>query len=248
MTRLYFCLMLTIFPLFKSQESIQTDRPDQTESPAITPARFLQIETGFLHEKYNRQAKSASHPTVLWKYGVNEHFELRLITELNTEEEESQRISGISPITFGFKASLTEEKVFMPKISFIGHLTASTWGSREFHTTYLAPGFRFLFQHTLSDRLNLGYNLGAEWNGKTPDTTGLYTISTAYSFTEKVGAFLELYGYLSKNSAADHRFDAGLTYLLNRDLQFDVSSGFGISETAPQYFISGGISCRIKTH
>ncbi|MBW8360153.1 MAG: transporter [Weeksellaceae bacterium] len=248
MKRLYFCLMLTTFSLFKSQESIQTDRPDQTESPSITPARFLQIETGFLHEKYDWQTRNASHPTVLWKYGVNEHFELRLITELNTEEVEGQRISGIVPITFGFKASLTDEKVLVPKISFIGHLTSNTWGSREFHTTYLAPSFRFLFQHTLSDRLNLGYNLGAEWNGETPDATALYTVSTAYSFTEKFGGFLELYGYLSKNSGADHRFDAGLTYLLNRDLQFDVSSGFGISQSAPQYFFSGGISYRLKTH
>lgn len=57
--------------------------------------------------------------------------------------------------------------------------------------------------------------------------------------------FTELYGFLNKYVKADHRFDAGFTYLLNDYLMIDASSGFGISEISPQYFLSCGISCRL---
>lgn len=244
MKKILIPFILISFSDLKSQESIQTDRPDQTESPAITPKNFLQIETGFLFEKQDRYSENFSHPTILWKYGVNENFELRMVTEFNSEKTETEKYSAIAPLTFGFKAKLTEEKKWFPKISFLGHLTTNKWGSKDFQTTYVAPSFRFLFQHTVSEKLSIGYNLGAEWNGENPDATGIYTLSGAYSFTEKFGGFAEFYGFLNQFQKADHRFDAGFTYLVNNDFQIDASSGFGISKIAPEYFISCGFSYR----
>ncbi|MEX1202040.1 MAG: hypothetical protein WEA59_02260, partial [Ferruginibacter sp.] len=51
---------------------IQTDRPDQTESPFIVPKSHFQIECGFNFEKVNHQEKNLVYPTILWKYGINE--------------------------------------------------------------------------------------------------------------------------------------------------------------------------------
>lgn len=242
-----FIIFCMISCMVKSQESIQTDRPDQTESTSITPTNFLQIESGLFLEKNSDQSTSYSHPTVLWKYGINKYFELRMITEFNSENFENEKITGISPLTFGFKTKLVEENKIIPDISFLGHLTTSNWGSKNFQTSHLAPRFRFLFQHTLSEKVSFGYNLGAEWKGETPDVTGIYTVSTSYSFTEKLGVFGEFYGYLNKYEKADHRFDAGFTYLLNNNLLIDASSGFGLSEISPKYFLSTGISYRFST-
>ena len=96
--------------MVNGQESIQTDRPDQTESPAITPKNHLQIETGVFYEKTDRDSENFSHPTVLWKYGINENFELRMITEFNSEKMGSNRNAGVSPLSLGFKTRLSEEK------------------------------------------------------------------------------------------------------------------------------------------
>lgn len=247
MKKLTYIFLLLPFTFLNAQESIQTDRPDQTESPAITPKNYLQVETGFFYEKVDRNTQNFSHPTVLLKYGINENFELRLSSEFNSEKTGIYKQSGTPPLSFGFKAKLTDENKYLPKISFIGHLTANRLASAAFKTVHPAPSFRVLFQHTLTEKLSLGYNLGAEWNGDTQEATGIYTVSTAYSFNEKLGGFAEVYGFLNEFQKPDHRFDAGFTYLINNDFQIDASAGVRLSEMAPNHFLSCGISYRFNT-
>ena len=243
MKKRYSSLLLIVTQVLYAQETIQTDRPDQTESTSITPKRNLQLESGFFYEKKDTESRNISHPTLLIKYGVNKNLELRAGTETVYQE----RNSGISPITLGFKAKLMEERKLMPSLAFLGQVTLNSLASKNFKTPYTAPSFRLLFNHTLSDKLNLGYNLGAEWNGVTPDVTGVYTVSTSYSFDEKLGMFAEFYGYLNKFEKADHRFDAGVTYLISNNFQVDTSAGIGISKISPDYFVSAGVSYRFST-
>ena len=125
MKKLTYIFILLPFTFLNAQESIQTDRPDQTESPSITPKNYLQVETGFLYENVDRDTENFSHPTILWKYGINENFELRVITEFNSEKITDFRESGIPPLTFGFKAKLAEEHKYFPKISMRIHLVLS---------------------------------------------------------------------------------------------------------------------------
>jgi hypothetical protein len=56
---------------------------------------------------------------------------------------------------------------------------------------------------------------------------------------------LESYGRYSTDEDPDHRMDAGITYLLTPNLQLDASAGMGISEAAPDYFVSIGCTLRI---
>lgn len=114
MRKIIFIFLLTIYSNLKAQESIQTDRPDQTESTSITPTNLLQIETGLFFEKNSDQSTNYSHPTVLWKYGINENFELRMVTEFNSENFENKKMTGIAPLTFGFKAKLLKENKIIP--------------------------------------------------------------------------------------------------------------------------------------
>ena len=231
----------------QSLAPIQLDRPDQTECPFLTPEKYLQVETGFLYEKITDGVESTSHPSILWKYGLNSRMELRMITALVNVKTDAGSTTGIPPITFGFKTSLIEEKGIVPKISFLGHFTTTTLGSKDFQASYAAPEFRFSFNHTLCEKMTLSYNLGAEWNGETPEHTYVYTLTTGYSITDKLGCFAEVYGFLPADLEADHRVDAGVTYLINNDWIIDVSGGIGLSETSPDYFIGAGISFRFNT-
>lgn len=229
------------------QTSIQLDRPDQTECPFIVPAKYIQLENGFNFENVNSGISSFSYPATLWKYGVNERFELRLTTEFVTEATDEKTVSGIMPVTIGFKANLCKEKGIIPTTSFIGHLTTSDLGSEKFHTTYVAPAFRFTMQHTLSERFSLAYNLGAEWDGETAAQTYIYTLATGFSINEKLGCYAELYGYAPAGSKPDHRCDGGFTYLINNDFIIDLSGGVGLTNNAPDNYVSLGISYRFKT-
>jgi len=226
---------------------IQLDRPDQTECPFITPAKYIQVESGYVFERINKDAQYISQPTILWKYGINDRVELRMITELVTIKYTKDSQTGIPPLTFGFKTSLVEEKGIVPKISFLGHFTTTKLGSEDFELSYAAPAFRFSFQHTLCDKVMVGYNLGAEWNGDTPEHTYIYTLTTGITLTDKLGCFAEVYGFLPADVESDHRIDGGATYLLSDDWIVDVSGGIGLSETSPEYFYGAGVSFRFST-
>jgi hypothetical protein len=177
---------------------------------------------------------------------VNEKLELRLITELVSLKSSVNLNSGLLPITIGFKTSLFEEKGLIPKTSFIGHIATSRMGSKEFHTKLIAPAFRFLMQHTLSNKMMLAYNLGAEWNGDNSQHNYIYTLTTGYALTNKLGCYAELYGFISTQNEADHRFDGGFTYLIKNDMMVDVSGGFGLTDNTHKNYISLGFSYRFK--
>ena len=198
---------------------IQTDRPDQTECPFIVPKNHIQIESGFNFEKVNENEKNYLYPTILWKYGVNEKFEIRLISELTTNKISEKNVTGINPIK-----------------------PLSTLNLR---TTYFAPSFRFTMQHTLTRKISLGYNLGVEWDGENAEPTFIYTLTSGISLSEKTGAYLELYGFAPQKDAAEHRFNGGLTYFLKPNIMFDISGGFGLTENAPKYYSSLGLSIRL---
>lgn len=226
-------------------DPIQTDRPDQTETPFTVPKNHFQMETGFSFEKTNTSIKSYTNPSVLMKYGLSDHFESGIITEFATLKS-GYSIGGLSPVTFRFKEKITDEKGIIPVTSFIGYLSVPHFASKKFKATYYAPAFRFTMQHTLSDKISIGYNLGAEWDGESPEPVFIYTLTTGFALTEKLGAFAEIYGFAPQLSKADHRFDAGFTYLLQNNIAIDISGGVGITENAPDYFTAIGFSFRLK--
>lgn len=241
-----FFLSISNYAISQDLPSIQTDRPDQTECPFITPKGYLQFENGFIYEKINTDCKSIVAPTILTKFGINDHFELRLITEFIMEESKLDKISGINPVLIGFKTRLFEEKGIIPTTSFIGHLGLPKLASSDLKATYYSPEFRFTMQHTISSRQTLSYNLGAEWSGVTLEPTFIYTLTTGYSFTEKIGGYIEFFGFIPQIEKPDHRFDGGLTYLFNPNHQFDISAGFGLSKISPEYYFALGYSFRFK--
>lgn len=242
---IFFLLFLSFRLSAQELPTIQTDRPDQTESPFLVPARHLQVEAGFLFEQTDKDNTSYDHPSLLIKYGVNEYFELRFIPEYVTQHTSTKKLSGVSPVTFGMKIKMAEEKGILPQVGFIGHIISNI-ASKGLKSTWFAPAFRFTLQNTITPALSLGYNFGMEWNGETPEPAYIYTLSLAFSLTEKLGAYTEAYGFLSRYTRPDHRVDGGFTYLLKKNILLDLSGGIGITPHSPDYYIASGISFRLK--
>ncbi len=242
---LLLCLFASFVIKAQTKEPIQADRPDQTETPAIVPTGMFQAEAGFTFQKNKAHNHSNSLPSVLWKYGVNEKLELRLITEFVSEKDGTERSSGFTPIYIGLKVNLCEEKGIIPKTSLIGHIGLPNAASSNYKTDYVAPEFRFTMQHTLSDKLSLGYNLGCEWDGISPETTFVYTLTTGYAINDKLGCYAEAFGFAPENDIAYHSLDGGFTYLINDNFMIDLSSGFGITDNAPEHYTALGFSFRM---
>jgi hypothetical protein len=237
-----FLLILTITVY---SQNIEADRPDQTETPAIVPKGMIQVESGFSFQKKGSNNYSYTLPSTLWKYGVNENFELRLITEIISEKNYNEKQNGLLPLFIGFKVNLSEEKGIIPKTSLIAHLGLPKMASSNYKTNYLTPEFRFTMQHSLSEKWSLGYNIGAEWDGLTPKPTFVYTLTTGYSIDEKLGSYIELFGFATQNKKTNHNLDGGLTYLITNNFMVDLSSGFGITEVDFEHYFALGISFRL---
>jgi hypothetical protein len=227
-------------------EFIQTDRPDQTETPFIVPKNYLQMESGFSYEKFGEEIKTYTSPSLLTKYGLSDKFEVGLITEYVTVESE-ETLHGLLPLTVRFKQNITEEKGLIPMTSFIGYLSIPDAASADYKSKYYAPGFRFTMQHTLSDKLTLGYNLGARWFGQTGEPVFLYTITTGITLSPKMGAYVELFGFAPQYSQSTHLFDGGFNYYLSPDMLIDISGGAGYTENTLDYYAAFGFSFRINT-
>lgn len=236
-----------------SVSDLSTDRPDQSESPYIVDKGYFQIESGIVTEndepaddiKYS----AVTIPTILMRYGLAKNVELRAgievinskLTIMNTSFKEN----GLGPLTLGTKIKLFTEKNSTPETALILSINVPFKESSAFQSDYAGTEFRFAMSNTLSKRVSLSYNLGAEFGAGSRGATGIYSASLGYRILNQLAVFAELYGFLPQKTSPDHRFDAGFTYLVLKNVQLDASFGFGLSKKSPDFFIGGGVSVRL---
>lgn len=233
----------------QQQGRMETDRPDQTETFYITKKGFIQAEMGFNKERYSTAAVWV-YPTTLWKAGLHEHFELRIITEINSVKPLLQGPSfpkiesGLLPIQIGGKISLWKENKLLPATSLIFHTGIPSLGSKLFRTPRWSPNFRFVMQHTLGEQTALGYNLGAEWNGFSKQATWIYTVAPGMNIGKRWYGYVEAFGSIGRGEKPAHAVDGGIAYYVNDHLKLDLSAGVGLSEQALDNYIALGLSFR----
>ena len=232
-----------------------TDRPDATESPNTVPVGYLQVETGAFFESFktgNTKFEDFTLNTSLVRIGLLDNLELRLgwdFVESSLKVNGSKLdnvMSGFSPMLFGAKVNIANEKKGFPEIGLIGHVFLPFTAGKDYKPETTGIDFRFAFAHTLSENSSLSYNIGAQWGDDSPEASYVYTIAYGVGITDKLGAYAELYGDLPENHNANHFWDAGLTYLISDSVQLDATFGSSITE-GQDILLSGGISFRIPT-
>lgn len=246
----FFIFLLTGLTAF-AQERIDTDRPDQTESAVLVPKKYFQGEFGFNKENYGDKNYILVHPTFLLKYGLSKRVELRLESAYATEYvhliPNTVTETDLEPVEIGTKISLFEEKGWRPKTSFIFHIGSSFEGKHieewDFNST-----FRFTCQHTLTENIGLGYNIGMESDGE--ENVLLYTFSPNFNIGKKWYAYVELFGFRTRDIYSfqkrwQHAFDTGLAYYLSNNTKVDLSSGFGLGSNPMTNYIALGFSFRV---
>jgi len=230
-----------------------TDRPDATESPNTVPLKSLQIETGVFFDSYSENEykfETIGYNTTLLRYGLLSNFELRLgwnfeesRTFVNNEQLDNVE-SGFSPLLLGMKVEIIEEKGWKPEIGLIGHLNLPFLASTDYRPETTGADFRFSFSHTLSKKSSIAYNLGAQWGNDSSEISYIYTWAYGYKISEKIGAYVELYGDFPEDNRANHYWDAGFTYLIKNNFQIDATIGRSFTE-GQDLLVSAGVSFRI---
>ncbi|MEO1049208.1 MAG: transporter [Bacteroidota bacterium] len=255
---LKFCLTLIL--LFSCQllsAQIFTDRPNQTDAIQLLPKGFFQVELGYMRnierlegsfDQFNLRTNTA--PNVSIKYGLSDRVEVRVLFNYITlssriDGNTFRQDDGVSPITLSPKFFLFEQKGILPKTTFVANLTFPSVGSEQFQVQDLNYGFRFLMENA-TGKSSIAYGIGLDVadNG---ETAGAYSITYGYPITDKLGSFVEFFGFLPGEAQSTHTFDFGLTYLIIDSIQIDVSYGIGLNERSFDNFISTGIAWGINT-
>lgn len=237
-----------------SAQDLVTDRPDQTESAVTVPAGRWQVESG-VSLTHGDDVEVEELAATLVRVGLAENFELRLgWAGLIRERGPGEDLDGAGDGELGAKLVLREENGAAPQLAVIAG-TSVPFGERGVSSERFDPALRLCVSRTLSQRLSLGANVGAEWSsevsaggGRSTGARGIYTVTLGAAVGERTGAFVELFGdfSLSQHGPPAHTLDGGVTFLVREDLQVDVAAGVGLSEAAPDWFVGVGVSWRAR--
>lgn len=153
----------------RNAEPLITDRPDATESPFTVGKGNFQIESGALfidNSENGTQNIETVYNTALLRYGLSSNFELRLgwdYLNVNTKRNNQElfNATGFNPLLVGAKIEITDENGWIPQIGLLGHLRLPFTAINEFKPENTGMEFFFSFDHTLSNKAGIAYNLGA---------------------------------------------------------------------------------------
>ena len=207
---------------------IVTDRPDQTEASITVSQKTIQVESGMSFES------SVKTLNTLFRIGLLDGFEFRLNTNYLMPKDDVLNASFLD-VELGTKIQLYRAKDAGTNIALLSHVVVPT-ANDSYSDNGVGVLNRILISHAISESSSIGYNLGYNKRYK-QDGAFIYTLSYAKSFGN-LGTYFEVYGSESA-SASLFNFDFGGTYLLNPNLQLDISYGRGINNDSVDYFAAG---------
>ncbi len=220
---------------------IITDRPNQTESSSTIPQGAFQIESGiqiaYAEQFLAPDSRQLLLPSNLFRIGMSERVELRLLNSLEINKSNDFKTEGLSDLQLGTKIQLLKNEQTNTEIAFLTHILIPI-GSSSTTADEIGTLSKFSFGHVLSNKLSLGYNVGYSRVASVNDLN--YSISLNYSLNSRVAFFIEPYGGYNDLNDWYQNWDAGFTCLLNDTLQLDFAYGTSFMERSS--FMTVGLS------
>lgn len=229
-----------------------TDRPDFTESTDTVPRRNLQLEGGFTLTRVGDD-ESRSLGELLLRIGLGDRLELRVGAGSHSWiDGPGGEASGFEDPSLGIKLRLFQENVEMlpPSRPAVALLlgTSIPVGDDELTSDEWIPEAKLALAWTLTERLGVATNLNWAYPPGFDDQFHQFSgsLSGAYSFTDRIGGYLEYFGFLEEqeDGPSTHYLNTGVTYLISNDLQVDLRYGRGLNDPDPDDFVGIGAAVR----
>jgi len=251
--------MCSLVQAQQTKYELVTDRPDQTESSSTVPPGYVQFEFGWTHtEDGDPDIERDAIPETLVRAGLSKDLEFRLgfdgwqCEDIDSSTTSEHHLDGRGDASVGIKWKIMSEDYCFPEVALIPSLSLPI-GADDVTSDRFDPSYRLAFSHTISNRFSLGYNLGQALTTE-EDELGdhdtrhsfLYTLVLGAELMDRLDSFVELFGDMPTGSEGGpkHSFDLGLTYLLQDNLQIDMLFGFGLSDSADDWFFGTGVVYR----
>jgi hypothetical protein len=240
-------------------DAISPDRPSVAESSQVVGKGRFQLETGIQWDRRrdpDLHERTLTTPTLL-RIGLGERAELRVETDGRTIVHDADPASGQHTVTAGYadtslgvKWHVAEQRGSQPSLGVLLHADLPS-GSRELRGRGVRPSLRLAADWELPNGLELtvmpGVGVDSDERGARYGY-GVLAVELDKAFSERVHGFAELAA--PQVARADHGgtqavFDAGLTYLVNKDLQLDAALVRGLNRRTPDLGLTVGLSLRL---
>lgn len=229
-------LALAALPVLAQAQGIVTDRPDFTEGATTVPLGTVQLEVGATAQ-WEGSEGAVSGPEALLRWSPLRRFEVRVGAP---DYVAADGASGVTDATLGVKVELGPvgdwdlgllASVLVP----LGDSTQGTSG--------LNPAFILTTGRALTDRFEIGTQVGTTWDTAESRLDLAATIVLGMGLNDRLGAFLEVAGEQLEDEP-ELTLHHGYTFALGPHAQVDVHAGVGLTEAAPDAFVGAGFSVR----
>ena len=240
-----FALMIFASVGVSAQEvGFTADRPGASTGPSVVSKGVIQWEQGVQYDGDGAKG-SYTFSNTLFRYGLFDGVELRLSGDAFSYYNGNSWKSAFAGISIGTKIHCCDEQEAVPAISVLADFQIPGTGTEGFVAQYFTPSLYLLFENTLSDKLSLGYNVGAEWDGGSLSPATFLAVGLGYSITEDLGCFVESYNYLAKAGNA-YCADFGFNYMVARKVQIDATANLSLNDPTHCWSVSLGIAWQIN--
>lgn len=233
-------------------EPLVTDRPDFTESSETVARGLVQLESGGTFSREGDE-RAGSVGEALFRIGLAERAELRVgLNSYAISRVAGSTLRGLEDASLGAKIKLLQGGDVgsaRPTVAVIVGSTLPT-GATPFRAAKLQPEVKLTGAWDLTERVAFSTNLNHAWVRDRFDSYGESSATASFGIgvTERVGSYVEYYGFFPRFDGAErtHFANGGFTYGLTNDLQLDwrVGSQLRRRDDGPSYFVGVGLSRR----
>jgi len=250
---IFWTLVLSTKVIGQFNEIIRSGRPGQAMGAFTMEKHVLQVQSGIDYFRSNdangiKKNEEYLSNTVL-RYGITRTFEVSGVVEYKSENvlQSDVRISnqGLSALDVGMRAQVLTGKGVVPNIAFQVRMRLPAL-TGQYEIKNIAPILVLATSQQLFDKFTLITNWGTSWNGNDSSPKGSYVVNLSLPLNDRLGAFAETFGSLQRCVFISN-VDAGFVFLLTKDLQVDAYGGYGMNQGIVDYFVSTGVSWRMKT-
>ena len=223
------------------------DRPGYTDVPTALPAGALQLEVGYTDDRVET-ADYKSIGEALLRIGVGARSELRLfgnsfaIRKVN----DLPSVHGMEDPKVGVKTNLHAKpdsvQSALPNIALLAAVTLPL-GATAFRTVHAQPEVKIAANWTTPSPFSLYSNVGAGgvYDGSNWGERGWVSVALWYAANPRVSVFVENISTrrLGGSAISSNAADAGITYLINDQLQIDFRAGHGYGNVSAKERFAG---------
>jgi len=248
-------LALCLGPMLAAAgEPLQPNRPGQADPPTVLAPGVAYIESGFTFMRETEgdpDTDTLTVPELELRLGMHERIELQLFADGLVREwrDGDGNSTGVSDLELDARVSLWEQESWRPATAVDFGLSFPT-GSGFATSDGYDPEVEILYAWDFAERWNLtgNFDFASETQGE--DDSSRHFIfrpefALGLTISERLGTFIEYYGVIEESAPDQHSIDGGFTFLVNDDLQLDVSAGAGLNDAAPDFFVAAGVAWRL---